>query len=191
MLGDWIMFMANQVTKNNVGRSRPAARYRGVAIVYVAVIMVALMGLCSLAVDFAHMNIVKNELHLAADAAAQYGAMGLPNGSAAAIANAITGAADNKVDGSPMVLLASDVQVGNWDTTQSPNFSTARLPQNAVHVTCARTASRGTATKLLFASVPAGATRLFIGNMDAYEWSNDVGSFSITIHNASTIKIVQ
>jgi hypothetical protein len=39
--------------------------------------------------------------------------------------------------------------------------------------------------------VPAGATRLFIGNMDSYEWSNDVGSFSISIHNASTVKIVQ
>ena len=36
-----------------------------------------------------------------------------------------------------------------------------------------------------------GATRLFIGNMDAYEWSNDIGSFSIMIHNPSTVKIVQ
>jgi hypothetical protein len=122
-------------------------------IIYLGVAMFALLGLCSLAVDFAHVQVTKNELHFAADAAAQYGAVGLPNGSAAAIANAITAAADNTVDGSPMVLLPSDVQIGNWDTTQTPNFSTSRTPLNAVQVTCAHTASRGTATSLLFASV--------------------------------------
>jgi len=147
------MALANQPTKNRIGRSGSASRYRGVTIIYVAVMMFALMGLCSLAVDFAHVNLVKNELHMAADASAQYGAVGVPNGSSAAIANAILAAADNQVDGSPMVVLPSDVQVGNWDTTQTPNFSTARMPQNAVQVTCGRTASRGTATSLLFAAV--------------------------------------
>jgi hypothetical protein len=114
--------------------------------------MAALLGLCSLAVDFAHIQVVKNELHHCADAAAQYGAMGLPNGSAAAVANAITAAADNTVDGLPMVLSASDIQIGNWSSTQTPNFSTSRMPLNAVQVTCAHTASRGNATALLFAS---------------------------------------
>jgi Flp pilus assembly protein TadG len=128
------------------------------ALIYAVAIFALLMGLCSLAVDFAHLNIVKNELHMAADAAAQYAAMGLPNGSAAAVANAITAAADNKVDGSPMVITAADVQTGNWNSSQSPNFSTSRTPVNAVKVTCARTAARGTATQLMFARVLGQAT---------------------------------
>ena len=134
-------------------RRTPISRYRGMTIVYLGVAMFALMGLCSLAVDFAHVQVTKNELHFAADAAAQYGALGLPNGAAAALANAITAAADNQVDGAPMLLLPTDVLIGNWDSTQTPNFSIVRLPQNAVQVTCAHTASRGTATSLLFASV--------------------------------------
>jgi Flp pilus assembly protein TadG len=142
-----------KTTDDRAGVSHSNSRHRGMTIIYLAVAMFALMGLCSLAVDFAHVQVTKNELHLAADAAAEYGALGLPNGSAAAIANAITAAGDNNVDGSPMVLLASDVQVGNWNTSLTPNFSTARTPQNAIQVTCARTASRGNATSLLFASV--------------------------------------
>jgi hypothetical protein len=144
--------LAKDKSEGRAGQSGRFDRHRGITLIYVLVSMTALMGLCSLAVDFAHVNIVKNELHFAADAAAQYGAVGLPNGSPAAVANAITAAADNNVDGSPMVIQASDVLIGNWDTTQTPNFSTTRLPQNAVQVTCARTAARGTATALLFAS---------------------------------------
>jgi hypothetical protein len=117
--------------------------------IYLVVAMGLMMGFCSIAVDFGHMQVVKNELHFAADAAAQYGAVGLPNGTPAAIANAITAAADNTVDGSPMVILPTDVLIGNWNGS---NFSTSRTPLNAVQVTCAHTAARGTATRLLFAS---------------------------------------
>ena len=38
--------------------------------------------------------------------------------------------------------------------------------------------------------VPAGATRMFLGNMDGWEWSNNVGSFSVTItqYSVSTVQ---
>ena len=135
-------------TRDNPGRRR--ARHRGVTIIYVAVAMAALCGFCSLAVDLGRVQVVKMELRRAADGAARYAAMGLPDGSAAAIANAITSAAENTADGSPVIITAANVQIGNWDTTKSPNFSAARTPQNAVQVDCSRNAASGNATSLLF-----------------------------------------
>jgi Flp pilus assembly protein TadG len=37
---------------------------------------------------------------------------------------------------------------------------------------------------------PQGATRLFIGIMDQYEWNNNVGSYTTTIHRVGTVSIV-
>jgi Flp pilus assembly protein TadG len=39
--------------------------------------------------------------------------------------------------------------------------------------------------------VPTGATRLFIGTWDAYEWNNNVGSFNLTVHTAGNVQMVQ
>ena len=39
--------------------------------------------------------------------------------------------------------------------------------------------------------VPAGATRLFIGTMDQYEWNNNVGSYTVTAHNVGTVRLVK
>ena len=39
--------------------------------------------------------------------------------------------------------------------------------------------------------VPTGATRLFLGNMDTYEWSNNLGSFSMSVRNTSSVSTVQ
>jgi hypothetical protein len=35
--------------------------------------------------------------------------------------------------------------------------------------------------------VPAGATRLFLGTMDGYEWNNNIGSFDVTINQTTPI----
>jgi hypothetical protein len=39
--------------------------------------------------------------------------------------------------------------------------------------------------------VPQGATRLFLGVMDGYQWNNNSGSFSVTITQQPTISLVQ
>ncbi len=39
--------------------------------------------------------------------------------------------------------------------------------------------------------VPAGATRLFVGTMDGYEWNNNVGGFTVTVTTAPTVTLVQ
>jgi Flp pilus assembly protein TadG len=127
------------------------------ALIYTVVLVVVLMAFVSLGVDLGRVQLAKTELQGAADAAARYGAAGIDDGTA--ISKALVAAADNLVDGSPLVLnnnIANnprDVEVGNWDNTLDPKFSTTRTPNNAVRVTARRTASRGTAIPLLFARV--------------------------------------
>jgi len=128
-----------------------------VTVVYVAIVLVAVMAIASLAVDLGRAQCAKTELHRAAYAAARYGATGIDDGTA--ITKAIAAAADNLVDGTPLVLdnnlpgNPKDVEVGNFDPTLTPRFSATRTPANAVRVTARRTAERGTAIPLLFARV--------------------------------------
>ena len=37
---------------------------------------------------------------------------------------------------------------------------------------------------------PAGATRLFLADMDSYEWNNNIGSFTITVHGPAHVTTV-
>ena len=39
--------------------------------------------------------------------------------------------------------------------------------------------------------VPQGATRLFIGTMDEYEWNNNVGDYKVTIHRLGSVSLVK
>lgn len=39
--------------------------------------------------------------------------------------------------------------------------------------------------------VPSGATRLYIGTMDSYEWNNNVGGFNVTAHASGKIVTVR
>ncbi len=125
---------------------RPARRVhpQGVVLIYSLVILTALLAMASLAVDYGHVQQAKGEVQRAADAAARAGAYQLAAGgdpavaAAAAVLAAGTIAADNPSDGNPLVLAPGDVQVGNWDDAQTPAFSTARLPLNAVAVAVRR-----------------------------------------------------
>ena len=165
----------------NLNLRHPVKR-RGVTIIYIAVALIALIGFTSLAVDLARVQTTKTELHRAAEAAARYGAMGLPVSSAAAIANAITSAADNTADGSPVVLLPSDVLVGNWNSALTPKFSTSRTPLNSIQVTCVRSAARGNATPLLF-GVVLGKTTCDINVSSTATVSNSVNLTETVLAN--------
>jgi chemotaxis receptor (MCP) glutamine deamidase CheD len=39
--------------------------------------------------------------------------------------------------------------------------------------------------------VPAGATRLFIGNMDGWQWNNNVGGYNATINSTTSVSTVK
>ena len=138
-------------------RGGPACR-RGSALVYLSVTLVALLAFASLAVDLGRVQVARNELQLAADAAARHAAAGLETGVATAQANAVAAAADNKADGSPVVLDANtDIEFGTWNNATRPPFTpltgAARSAADAIRVTARRSAARGTGVPLLFARV--------------------------------------
>jgi Flp pilus assembly protein TadG len=129
----------------------------GIAMVYTIVIMIGLCALCSLAVDFGHVQLVKTELRRAADSAARAAASQLRATQSAAIAKAVEYAGYNKADGTLVVLdQVKDIEFGTWSpsdkkfkATTSTDISTC----NAVHVTARRITARGTSVPLMFARV--------------------------------------
>jgi Flp pilus assembly protein TadG len=103
---------------------------QGVAIVYVAVMISVLMGLTALAVDFARVQVAKNELRQATDAAAIYAVSGISSGTA--VSQAITAAADNNVDGATLTISSANVTLGIWS---GGVFTANSVSPNAVQVT--------------------------------------------------------
>ncbi len=113
--------------------------------------MSAIVGVVSLGVDLARVQLVKSQLLTAADAAARNGASGLPQGSATATSLALATAAGNSADGSPVALnAATDVIVGTWT---GGIFSAGGASPNAVKVIARRTAATSSAVPLVFGQV--------------------------------------
>jgi Flp pilus assembly protein TadG len=131
-------------------------RRRGIAIVYVAVLITLLMGFCSLAVDVGRIQVAKTELRRAADAAGRAAAADLGVSVAQAQTDAAKFAAANTCDGTPVVVSASDVEFGLWNDTNK-TFTvlsgTARSTATAVRVTASRTTAKGNSISLFFGSI--------------------------------------
>src|SRR5687768_7115077 len=90
-------------------RQRP-----GVILPLAIIILIALLGFSSLAVDYGRVQLAKAELQDVADAAARYAAQGVYDGTADA--KAIAAAVTNEVDGSSLVLSSDDIDLGNWNS---------------------------------------------------------------------------
>lgn len=131
-------------------RRSPRFARAGNALLVSVLLIPALAGIVSLAVDFGRVQLVKSQLQTAADAAARHAAGGIDAG--AATDRAISAAADNLVDGAALVLLSEDVETGLWNT-QTRTFTPGGMPANAVRVTARRTAARGTAIPLMFGAM--------------------------------------
>lgn len=135
---------------------------RGLALIYIMVLMVAMIAFTSFAVDWGHVQVTKTELRRATDAAARYGAAGLKNilnGTSAASANAIAAGADNTADGSTVVISPSDVQLMIWNNrTGTGTVTSDPTAANAVQVSAYRTAARGNAVQLTFARIVGRTT---------------------------------
>jgi Flp pilus assembly protein TadG len=130
-------------------------RRRGGVLLYVTVAMVLFMGFTSLAVDYAHVRVVKIQLQTAADAAARHAVTGLPNATTATT-YAQTAAAANKADGTSIALASSDVEFGVWDSTARTFTSVTGtwLPSaTAVRVTVRRASSSGNAVSTFFGKI--------------------------------------
>ena len=115
---------------------------KGSVLVYATVAITALLGFCSLGVDFGRVALVKTELQRAADAAARAGAAGLVSGVTTAQDLAVQYAAVNAADGASIVLDPStDVEFDTWDSvgkTFSVLTGAARSNANAMRITARR-----------------------------------------------------
>ncbi len=129
-------------------------RRRGVVTIYVVVLVTALTMFASLGVDFGRVELAKTSLQNVADSAARAAAAGLNTSSAQAVHDGIVAAGLNYCDGTPVVLQASDIDIGIWNTT-THQFTVAAAfdTPNAVRIRAQRIASRGTAVQTPFAAI--------------------------------------
>jgi len=125
---------------------------RGFSMIYAVATMGVMFGFGSLAVDWGRVQLAKTQARAAADTASRYAAATLGTNPSAVYTAAITAAAQNKVDGTAMVLENSDITVGYWNTATRTFTANSSYP-NAVRVVAHRTAGRGNAIPLAFASV--------------------------------------
>jgi Flp pilus assembly protein TadG len=130
---------------------------RGTTIIYCTVMLVVMIAFVACGVDIARVRLSKTELQRAADAAAMYGVAGLTkNLSGGQIKQrCVDAAADNKCDGSSVVLIpGSEVEWGTWDP-DIRSFTVVADPSGAtaIRVTAQRTYAKGNAIPTIFARV--------------------------------------
>ena len=146
----------------------------------------ALIGFVSLAVDLGHVQTTKTELRRAADAAARAGSAHLqdPNANTAVVTAATNMAAQNNVDGSPLVLQTSDITIGTW---LNGAFTAGGKSPNAVEVNAYHTAARGDAVKLFFGQILGMAT-CDVTAVSIVRYTPSQGNLGIVGINSLTMK---
>jgi len=110
--------------------------------------MSVILGIAALSVDIGRVQSARAELQTAADAAARYAITGLQSGTA--LTRAQAAASESRVDGRPLTLQASDVQIGRW---VNGVFTATATSPNAVRVTAVSSPARNNAVTLTFASM--------------------------------------
>lgn len=157
--------------------------------VYMTAAMPVFAGFVSLAVDVAHVRIVKTELQFAADAASRAAATGLGTSTTTATNNAVAVAADNYADGTSVTVSSStDVQLGSWSNgTFTVLTGSAQSGANAVRVSASRTAAKSNAVSLYFANVigltSCDVTCTSTAYLSPGTLTGMVGLSYITLHN--------
>lgn len=146
----------NRVTVDGLMHAHRSIAPRGVTLIYATFALAALAAVSSLAVDWGRVQLVKSEMRAAADAAACAAVLNIENGVNTAIATAKAAAAENVVDGSPLVLTDADIEFGEWDAdTQSFSVLTGtdRADADAIRIRAVRSNARGNAVPLMFGAI--------------------------------------
>jgi hypothetical protein len=146
-------------------------RSRGSVLIYTVVSLVGVSSVISLALDSAHVRMVKTQLQSAADAAARAGAQNLQSGVSAAQNAAVAAAAANSADGGSVALnLNTDIDLGVWANGSFTVLAgSAQSGANAVRIRAARTAAKGNAVDSIFGAF------LGIGSCDVTAQSTATG----------------
>ena len=120
--------------------------------VYIALILSVMAGVTAMSVEYGNALRVRTQLQSTAELAAIAAANALPNETAARTA-AITYAQTNlPVADNGNVLVASDVEFGNWDAVAA-SFTVGATPTNAVRVTTRRSDTNGNALDAGFGAI--------------------------------------
>jgi hypothetical protein len=124
---------------------------KGYAVIWVAFLVLVLVGLGGLSIDWAYVTLTKSQLQAAADAAALAGVQVLAQGQTVVNNTAVNIASLNKAAQSPVAVVAGvDVLIGQFNTS-TLTFTVTSLSPNAVKVIARRTSgSPGGPVSLLF-----------------------------------------
>ncbi|HYO10886.1 MAG TPA: pilus assembly protein TadG-related protein [Tepidisphaeraceae bacterium] len=149
------MARVNQINGlRNTATLRGRSRKAGVGIVWSIVVLVALCAVASLAVDLGRVQLVKNQLRTAADAAALAGGEYVLSDLSVARSVAIAAAKGNLADGKRVELSASDVTFVYWnEKTRRVEALPSGRKHNAIKVVAQRTTARGNPVELPFAKL--------------------------------------
>jgi hypothetical protein len=132
-------------------------RRSGLALLYVAIIVGAILAIASLAVDYGRVRLFKSQLQAAADAAAMAGARVLSSGVGSVEQAAVAAAADNSCDGTSVAVdPATDIDFLTYDPVSHSSVvltGAGRSAANAVRVRAERTAAKGNPVQLMLARV--------------------------------------
>lgn len=169
------------------------SRRRGITILYVVIAMTMLLGLTSLAVDYARVQCAKTELLQAATASARGAVVQLSNGVTATQNAAVTWGSYNTANGHSVVIDPNnDVVFGSWDSsahTFTALSGSARTSANAVQVSAHLAKSRGTGVTLTFGQIfgqgtcDVDSTAIAVTRGSGYEF---VGINSLTMSGGSS-----
>ncbi|REJ71681.1 MAG: TadE/TadG family protein [Planctomycetota bacterium] len=133
-----------------------ADRRKGAILVLAAVLLTAMFGFVAFALDVGLICLAKAELQNAADAGALAGVQMLGNGPGAVRDEATLLTSKNDAAGTPVEILAEDVEIGHLDPV-TQEFTALPADQEhagtAVRVTCRRSAARGNPLQLFFAPI--------------------------------------
>ena len=127
-------------------------RRRGVALMFITIMLVVLLGMVAMAVDIGYVVLTRTQLQVAADAAALAGAAYMGQSREAVVAAARKFAAYHTAAGKPVELADSDVEFGTWNSGTRV-FTPTGILGNAIRVTARRDAAHGGSPGLFFGRV--------------------------------------
>jgi Flp pilus assembly protein TadG len=118
----------------NFRKNGPSRQRRGIIVVLTAFLLVVLMAMIAFSVDVGYMSVVRTEIQTAADSAALAGAGELPNGTAAAQAEALEFLGKNRVGKKKLKASNADIEFGMWNSA-TRTFTVNNSSPNSIRVT--------------------------------------------------------
>lgn len=178
--------MIDSILNSAVSKYAPARRprhRRGAMMVVIAIMLIGFMIAVAFSVDIAQMHLTRSELRAATDAASKAAAqtLSITLDTNAAIARGQSIAAQNTVNGEPLLLDPTDFSFGRSEEQPSGkfHFAASGTPRNSVAVNGRRT----------FGS-PSGPVPLFFGNIFGVQFFEPTSTATATYIERDIVLVV-